>query len=195
MLSSITPLGERGRNNRFWITAPLFVIGSVAGGAIVGLVAGACGALLSVPDTIAASVIAISALIAVVLDRRVFGSRLPTIRRQVDELWLTRYRGWVYALGFGAQLGAGIVTIVTTAAVYLMVVLSALTGSALGGLFVGATFGAVRGLSIFAASRVRDPDALRRLHGRVARTAPVAEGVTVAAEGTVAAAAIAALLR
>ena len=33
----------------------------------------------------------------------------------VHEQWLTRYRGWVYGVGFGAQLGFGLVTIITSA--------------------------------------------------------------------------------
>ena len=36
-------------------------------------------------------------------------------RRQVNEDWMARYRGWAYGAGFGLQLGLGVVTIVTTA--------------------------------------------------------------------------------
>jgi hypothetical protein len=35
------------------------------------------------------------------------GSGCPSWQRQVDERWLTTYRGWVYGAGFGFQLGAG----------------------------------------------------------------------------------------
>src|SRR5258708_9198431 len=41
MLSSITPLGERGRNNRFAVAASFFIAGSLLGGAAIGGVAGA----------------------------------------------------------------------------------------------------------------------------------------------------------
>ena len=40
---------------------------------------------------------------------------VPGPRRQVDERWLDRYRGWVYGVGYGSQLGLGIVTVVIVA--------------------------------------------------------------------------------
>ncbi len=97
MLSSITPLGERGRNNRFGVAAMFFVAGSVLGGVTIGALAGALGAAI-VPDapTTAVASIAVLALIAALLDARVGGLRVPTITRQVDERWLQKYRGWVY---------------------------------------------------------------------------------------------------
>ena len=49
MLSSITPLGERGRNNRFAVAAWFFFVGSTLGGAVTGLAAGGLGVLM-VPE-------------------------------------------------------------------------------------------------------------------------------------------------
>jgi hypothetical protein len=47
MRSSITPFGERGRNQRWWITMAAFVTGSIVGGAVVGgLLGGLGGAML-----------------------------------------------------------------------------------------------------------------------------------------------------
>ena len=43
MLSSIHPLGERGKGNRFGLTAGAFVVGSVLGGASTGAVAALVG--------------------------------------------------------------------------------------------------------------------------------------------------------
>ena len=42
----------------------------------------------------------------------------------MNEEWLTSYRGWVYGAGFGAQLGTGVVTIVTSPIVYGVVLLA-----------------------------------------------------------------------
>src|SRR5215471_15244920 len=102
MLSSITPLGERGRNNRFGVTATAFVLGAVAGGTTLGAVCGWLGSWLpersSAVDALLVVVLAVG---GAVLD----ATRVPTIKRQVNEDWLNRYRGWVYGLGFGAQLG------------------------------------------------------------------------------------------
>ena len=69
------------------------------------------------------------------------GRRLPGVRRQVDDDWLRRYRGWVYGAGFGFQLGIGVVTIVTTAAVYATFALAALTGAVATGSPVGPVSG------------------------------------------------------
>ena len=96
------------------------------------------------------------------------GLHLPGPRRQVNEEWLHRYRGWVYGAGFGLQLGLGVTTIVSTAAVYATAAAAALAGTAAAGAAVGAAFGAARAATLLAAGRVREPRALaaldRRLH-------------------------------
>ena len=46
MLSSITPFGERGRHNRFGVTATAFVIGAISGGTALGVLAGLLGSWL-----------------------------------------------------------------------------------------------------------------------------------------------------
>ena len=176
MMASITPLGERGRSNRWWWTASALTVGSVAGGWALGLASGVLGraaaaAALSggtLADGPAAALAAatLGAAGAVELG----GWRLPTLRRQVDEEWLPRYRGWVYGFGFGVQLGVGLVTTVTTAAVYALVALAALAG-ATGEVAVAQTacavFGLVRALPVLAGARMHDPDQLRRRLRRV----------------------------
>src|SRR6267143_1292208 len=116
MLASIHPLGERARNSRWGITVTAYLLGSAAGGAGAGAAAG--------------WLVATACLLATAVELRAGGLRLPTVRRQVDEDWLARYRGWVYGVGFGFQLGLGAVTIVTTAGVYLAWALALLSGSA-----------------------------------------------------------------
>src|SRR5580704_2792424 len=106
MLASITPLGERGRQSTWGVTVAAFLLGAVGGGAGAGALAGAVG-LLALPASIGSgarlAVVAVAALIAAGLDAR--ADPAPGPRRQVNEEWLHRYRGWVYGLGFGAQLG------------------------------------------------------------------------------------------
>ncbi len=102
------------------------------------------------------------------------GWRLPTLRRQVSEDWLGRYRGWVYGGGFGVQLGVGVATTVTTAALYagvaLLVMLGA-TGDLATAQAAGAAFGVARALPVLAGARVHDPERLRRRVQRVAAAA------------------------
>jgi hypothetical protein len=187
MLSSITPLGERGRNNRFAIVAGAFVVGSTLGGAAIGFGVGGVGALV-VPDqpTVLAGVIAAFALVGAAVDARLGGVRLPTIKRQVDERWLNKYRGSVYGFGYGVQLGTGVATIVSSAATYVMIAAALLTRSAVAGAAIGLTFGVVRGTSIVLTRRVHTPDELRRFHRRLAANAGRSERVGVATQGMIA---------
>src|SRR6266498_4048122 len=118
----MTPLGERGRGSHWAITVAWYVAGSVAGGAGLGYGLGTVGSFvqcrLGLSARTAVGVLALVVALGVVLDLGAFGVRLPTVRRQVNEEWLHRYRGWVYGLGFGVQLGVGFSTVVAISAVY-----------------------------------------------------------------------------
>jgi len=197
MLSSITPLGERGRGRRWSRTAVAYIAGSVSAGAAIGAVLGGLGAAVAgVVDpsrTVVALALGVLCALGVVLDLRLLGLRLPTVRRQVDENWLSAYRGWVVGVGFGAQLGLGVVTIVTTSAVYVMLALAALTGSVAAGLAIGAVFGLVRALPILAVRHVRTPAELVVVHRRMATWAPGAHRAALAVQSALAVGAVLAL--
>ncbi len=172
MLSSIHPLGERAKHNRYWLTATAFVVGALAGGAAVGAILGAAGTALAtaVDDRARLVGLAVVAVGAFLAEWR--GIRLPAVRRQVDENWLQEFRGWVYGLGFGLQLGAGVATIITTAALYVALAASVAVGSIVGGVAVMATFGVVRGLSLLAGRRIETPERLVTFHRTLQSTAP-----------------------
>jgi hypothetical protein len=199
MLGSITPLGERGRGRRWGWTATLYVVSSAIAGAAVGAAAALVGGMLvggvSVPARLGA--LAVATCIGFVLDTRLFGLALPASHRQVNEEWLTRYRGWVVGVGFGAQLGAGVVTIVTSSTTYAAFIAAALSGRLAVGAAIGATFGLIRGATIMLVARVRRPEqlggvdrTLRRWNGAAASTtlaaqAALALGMLTAAVGIV----------
>lgn len=196
MLSSINPLGERARATRWGTTVAAYLVGSTLGGLALGLLAAALGQLVPVAVRtsvtaallVAAVLLALGGLDVLVARGRV---RLPSWQRQVDERWLGAYRGWVYGIGFGAQLGFGLVTIVTSATVYGLVLLTAWSGDLRAGLVLGGTFGLVRALPVLATRRAGEPVALRRLLAAVERwsrpAARVAAGSLVVAGATVAA--------
>ena len=186
MLASITPLGERGRNNRFALTAAAYVVGASLGGLTLGALAGGVGQVLGPSSRLAGGLVVVVALGAVAADLTLRGSRLPSVHRQVNEEWLTAYRGWVYGLGFGFQLGLGVVTVVTTAAVYAAVADAVLTGSLLGGVLVGLAFGLTRGLVVFLGARVHRTEQLTRLHRTFAARAQRATQLTVALQVVIA---------
>ena len=181
MLASINPLGERARGTMFHRTFPWYLAGSAAGGALLGALAGLVGAVVDeVVDPTAAVkglVVGVACVVGICFDLRVAGASLPTIHRQVNENWLVRYRGWLYGLGFGFQLGLGVVTIVTTSAVYVLVLLEILSGSVLTGAILGTTFGVIRALPLLAVARADDAGELRRAMRRSHDLAPVADGV------------------
>ncbi|MGZ8661966.1 MAG: hypothetical protein ACXWYI_07815 [Actinomycetota bacterium] len=165
MLGSITPLGERGRNRRWGITVTTYVIGSVLGGVAIGGALGWLGATAGVGDLSVAvrlGALAVAVVVGIAFDMRLGGLRLPTIHRQVNEDWMVRYRSWVYGLGFGVQLGLGVVTIVTTSAIYAMLLAAALSGSVATGALVGGAFGFVRAAIVFTVAGVRRPEQLGR---------------------------------
>ncbi len=198
MLSSITPLSERSRGHRFGVTAAWFVTGSTLGGATLGLglaaVAAAVARLGPVPVGAALAVAAIAAAVAAASDGRVFGRSLPFHCRQVNELWLNRYRRWVYAAGFGWQIGTGFATFVLTAGVYLLVVLAALTADPRAAFALGVGFGVVRGLGILPARRITSPVALAAFHRRFDAWGPVTRVAMTGVECGVAVVAAAAAL-
>jgi hypothetical protein len=171
MLASITPLGERGRRSNWWVTVTAFLIGATAAAAVAGAALGALGSV-ALPARPRLPVLLAAIGVAIVLDGLPLG--VPGPRRQVDERWLDRYRGWVYGAGYGAQLGLGVTTIVSSAATYVTLVAAFLTMSAPAGAVVLGCFGAVRGLTPLAAAGVRSQRQLLEFHSALARWRAVA---------------------
>jgi sulfite exporter TauE/SafE len=187
MLSSIHPLGERARGNRWGVTVALFTAAAALGGALTGAVAGGLGALSGVAGSRWALALAgVAAVGALAIDASGANRALARPRRQVDEAWLTMYRRWVYAVGWGAQLGMGVLTVIPAATVWLVFVLAALTGSPATGAAVGAAFGLGRGVTLMAPAGVVDPERLRTFHARMAARSPAAHRLSIGADAAVA---------
>ena len=189
MLASIHPLGERARGQRFSVTVVALTVGSIGGGAIFGALVGSLASLFGGVGTVTtrAAVLAVAATAAALVDSRAQG--VASWHRQVNEDWLSRYRGWVYGLGFGTQLGVGVLTIVTTAAVYLTWIAAAMTASPVRGLLVGASFGLARSVPMFASASLVTPKAIAARVSRLERWNGTFGTVTVWAEITTACAA------
>ncbi len=169
MLSTITPMGEAGRGNRFRTTATWFVLGAILGGAVLG--SGAAVLALAVraiglSETSAFALVVVLSAVAALADAQVLGFRIPYHRRQVNELWLDDYRSWVYGSGFGFQIGLGLATYIMSSAVVLLVALGALTGNPVTALAIGTLFGLVRGLGVLPGARLTTPAKLAEFHVR-----------------------------
>jgi len=176
MLTSISPLGERARGQRWGVTATAYVGGSLLGGLSIGALLGAAGSGLSHRHLLAAALCGA----ALGLDLR---SAPPTLHRQVDQAWLSHYRGWVYGVGYGYQLGLGVVTIVTSASTYAALALALLSGSAATGAVIGGGFGLVRALPLLALHGAHTPAALHRTAAALERLSTAAGRVTVGVLG------------
>ena len=188
MLSTITPIGERGRNHRYYATAAWFVAGAVLGGATLGLGAALLAVGVDALDIGAEAALGTAAVLAAVTiasDLKVGGFRLPSHTRQVNETWLDQFRSWVYGGGFGWQIGVGLATYVTTAAVYLMIAMAALTGSPLVASAIVTGFGLVRGLAVLVGRDLTTPERLMALHRRLDELLPSAQRAIVAVQAAV----------
>lgn len=194
MLSSIHPLGERGKGNRFAVTAAAFVLGATAGGAVLGGVLAVVGLVPSLVLGEHAALAAVGIVALVAAGFEFTGRALPSIPRQVDENWLHEYRGWVYGFGFGFQLGAGVLTYITSAALYATIAAALLVGHPLAAVGIGVVFGVTRGLTLLPARSIQTPHALVTFHRRLDRSASsirLASTSTLTVTALVAAAALA----
>jgi MFS family permease len=168
LLASITPLGERGRNSHWSVTSSALIVGATAGGLVLG---GLCGLVghetvhrVTANTNVPTFTLAAAAALACAFDFGVFGLEIPAVRRQVSKEWLTEFRGWVYGLGFGVQLGIAFATIVTSALTYLVFIAAVVSGTPLRGAILGAVFGLGRGLFNLVGFRIKRPDQLLALH-------------------------------
>jgi hypothetical protein len=178
VLGSINPLVERARGSTYAVTAAWFMWASAIGGVLVGASAAGIGrALLSpLPGLMRLAVVLLATLVGLVLDSKLFGVRLPSTRRQVNDRWLSRYRSWVYGAGFGAQLGAGIATVVYGSSTYVWILASGASASLSTGALAGLVYGFIRGSTILSVARVDSGpklmafgDRLDRAESRIAR--------------------------
>ncbi|MGI9022137.1 MAG: hypothetical protein ACR2HV_02665 [Acidimicrobiales bacterium] len=187
MLASINPLGERARSRRWGRTVSAYLAGSASGGAAVGALLGLLGHLAGTGQSLATATATLAAACVggLVFDLGVGGLRLPTIHRQVDKGWLDRYRGWVYGLGFGFQLGLGVVTVANTAAIYVTLVVAFVSGSPLVGAMIGTVFGLSRSLVILSVRGVRQPEELRQAHRRMRSWEPRSRQLSLGVQAAV----------
>jgi hypothetical protein len=190
MLSSLNPVSERARGHRFWVTACWYVVGAAAGGALLGtgcaLGAGTL-ARAAVPACARWTLALLAALVTVASDSTMIGWTLPSHPRQVNEQWLTTYRRWIYAGGYGTQIGTGFATYIMSATMYLTAALAVLTANPTTAFAAGSCFGLLRGIGITVAAGTRRPQQLRSLLARIDAWAPASVYLAYAAEILVAA--------
>ena len=185
MMSTITPISERAKGHSYVATSLWFVVGATVGGMTLGcaMALGAEGVHILQLSQSSLGLLALGAvLISMGSDLGVGGLNLPIHRRQVNERWLDHYRAWVYGAGFGWQIGTGLATYITTAAVYLMIVLGALSADPMVALALGAGFGLLRGLAVFLTHRIASTTELLAFHRRFADAGPAVDKAVLGVE-------------
>ncbi len=170
MLSSLTPVGEGSRSQRWSVTVTAFTLGSVLGGAGTGLLAGVLGHLVAPAPRTALVVVGILAAAALVGD--LVGRTPPSLERQVDRTWMTRFRGWVYGLGYGLQLGCGLATYISSWATWLLVATMVLAGDVRVAVSIGALHGLVRSGTLWTTARLHSAQRIRTHHQVLQRMHP-----------------------
>jgi hypothetical protein len=179
MLSSIHPLGERARQNRWALTVTAFTFGAIISGSLVGLGLGAMGSVvLPLGSSSLLFATAAAAVAAGVLD--IARVSAPGPARQVNETWIGAFRGWVYGGAFGLELGFGFLTYVVTWGVFATYLAAMFTVSPASGAAVGATFGLGRSLGLWLAARVDRPSRLTSFNRRLAAAGPVVRRASAA---------------
>lgn len=179
--AQIHPLGESSRGNIWGITITAFTVGSMAAGAALCALFAWFGALMipAMRTSAALTATAILAVIAGALDLSPIKPLTP--RRQVNQDWIGKYRGWVYGLGFGVQLGLGFAVFVMSWGYYAMIGAAFLSRSVWAGVLMGAVFGFGRGLLLYPSRWITSPDKLFRFHRKlmdIKSTVFAATGVT-----------------
>lgn len=181
MLSSITPLGQRGRGRSWGRTVVGFWSGAIFAAAAVFTLVGLVGDLVGL-DQVSPWFYVVVLAAAATLD--LVGAQPPGPHRQVDEDWLGRYRDWVIGFGFGGQLGLGFVTIVPSWG-YWAVLIAAGAAGLPGAMLIGVGFGVGRSLLLLATRRVGSPTSLAEMMRRFTGAEPVARWLAVAGYGIV----------
>jgi hypothetical protein len=137
-------------------TVVAFWIAAIVSGFAVFAAAGLIGEFLGF-DSVAPWGVIVVIMVAAILD--LVGAKPPGPLRQVDEDWLGRYRDWVLGLGYGAQLGAGLVTIIPSYGTWAVLTVALITGFPMAGL-LGVAFGVGRSLLLLTARKVTSPSDL-----------------------------------
>ncbi len=163
--AQIHPLGEKSRGNVWGVTMAAFTIGSMAAGAAVTALAGLLGGAFVEFGNAALWTVAALAGAAGLLDLSPLKPWTP--RRQVNENWIGRYRGWVYGAGFGLQLGLGFAVFVMSWGYWAMLGIAFVSGSAAVGALLGAIFGLGRGFLLLLSRGSTSPERLSSFHQRM----------------------------
>ncbi len=97
----------------------------------------------------------------------------------------------MYGVGFGWQIGVGVATYIMTAAVFLVVLMAAMSLNPVDAVVLCGWFGVARGLAVLLTAKADTPARLRALHHRFDTLGPAVRVAVIAVQAGVALAALA----
>jgi hypothetical protein len=103
MAMSLRFLG-RGPQQKVWLSAGTHLIGTAAGGALIGLILGSIGQLL--PTGLIRAILVLTSAFAVL--RSIWGTRSLGFNKQVPRAWGRMRFAWLTHFLWGPLLGAGV---------------------------------------------------------------------------------------
>ncbi|MPZ52149.1 MAG: hypothetical protein GEU79_05360 [Acidimicrobiia bacterium] len=175
IVTTVHPLAEDARGRSWAPTALTFTLATIITASVLGAALGGVGSLLPISEDVSLFIVAGFLLTGGALDLL---GRPPSTTRQLNENWLTTYRGWVIGAGYGAQLGSGFATVVPSWTGYALVPMLLLSGDVLSGAALGIAFGLGRVLAVAPAALIRDRSALLAVPDRWVGAEPVIAMVT-----------------
>ena len=181
MVETITPVVYGGRAR--WVGALiLHALGATLAAVLFGAALGAVGGMLGAPFG-RAGMLVVGAFALLYAAGTLPGVHVavPQLRRQVPDWWRTFFSPPVTAFLYGAGLGIGFLTFLTTGALVVVAIAAAASGSVWVGVLLMAPFGVARGLSAIVAANVTTVDAGPRLVDRLAGRSDVLRRTTIGA--------------
>ena len=178
MVETISPVVHGGRGR--WLgTLALHTSGATGTAALFGAALGWVGGSLGAPWG-RAGVLALAAAAAVYGLGELTRVRVPVpqLRRQVPDWWRTYFGRPFAAVLYGAGLGIGFLTYLSTGTLVVVAFAAIASGSPAVGALIVAPFGLVRGLSAIVAWRSVTQEQSRALVDRLASTPDAARRVT-----------------
>lgn len=150
MVGTIVPLVKAASRTWFAVTTA-FMVTSVIGGALVGVVAGALGSALGLRIGEWLLPFAVTAVLLALIEIGALPVPIPTFGGSVPQSWWVRQPRVIAASAYGLVLGIGVTTFIPFASFYAVLAAYALAGVPSGAL-VGASYGLGRAAPVLAAS-------------------------------------------
>jgi hypothetical protein len=157
MVETITPVVHGGKRSRYLTSIAFHALGATLAAGLVGLLAGALGALVGAPWGTVGWIVVASLAIVYAL-REVFRLPIPVPDRhqQVPLWWRSFYSPPVTAVLYGFGLGIGYLTYLTYGTYFVVTIGALVTGNPLLGAALCAPFGLARAVSVVVANRGAD---------------------------------------